>query len=265
MRIVEVGGVLRSDMRIHRIGHAVRRIRADNRITPIIAWNDMLVDAHIRHIEDETERIDRIDIPIVTYLQHVVLKTGVVMRIGVVLERRRLAGCLEVHIILRIDLRQLGKGIGFFAAIVKIQRCVLGIQPSVHIAKIHTSVGGREHTIKTTHHIALGLDIDDTALTGRIVFGGRIGDNLYLLDRVAVCTVEHGFQLLAAEVRRFTVYPNLDGLTVHGDIAVLIDTHTGRTAKDIISVRTRGKRRRTHVHHELVHLAFDQRLLGFHL
>ena len=96
--------------------------------------------------------------------------------------------------------------------------------------EIHTSVARRQHSVQTFHHIALGLDIDDTALSGRIVFGTRVGDDLDLLNRVSVRSIKHGLQLLSAEVRWFAVNVYLNGLAIDGDISVLVDTHTRRTA-----------------------------------
>ena len=139
------------------------------------------------------------------------------------------------------------------------------IQPTLDIAEIHAAITGRKHTIEAFHHIALGLDIDNTTLPRRIVFSRRIGDDFYLLYRVAVGSVQHGFELLAGEVGRLAVHPNLNGFTVHGNVAVFVDTHTRRTAEDIISVRTRRKGRSGDIHHQLIHLTFDERLLGFYL
>ena len=236
--VVEVRRVLRSFETILRIRRTVRRVRALNKIGRVASGHNMLIDIHERHLKDESEGIERVDIPIVADLEHVVLEIEVVVRIGVILQSRRLAVGLKVNVILRKDLRELAEGIGLLAAVVEHEGEHLLIQPTLDIAEIHATITGRKHSVKAFHHIALGLDIDDTALPRRIVFGGRIGDDLNLLDGVSVRSIEHGFELLTGEVGRFAVHPNLHGFTVHGNITVLVDADTRCTTEDIVSVRT---------------------------
>ena len=153
---------------------------------------------HIGHLKDKTERIERVDVPIVTHLKHVILKIYVVVRVRIVLEQRCLAVTFKIDIIIRIDLRQLPESIRFFSPIIKHKREHFLTQPTVDIREIHASITGRKHSVQTAHHIAFGLDIDDTSLTGSVVFGGRIRDDFDLLNRIAVCSIEHRFELLAA-------------------------------------------------------------------
>ena len=238
MGVVEVRRVLRSFEAVLRIGGTIRRIRTLDKIGRVTSRHNMLIDIHERHLKDESEGVERVDIPIVSDLEHVVLEIEVVVRIGVILQSRRLAVRLIINIVLRKDLCELSESVGLLAAVVKHEGEHLLIQPAFDIAEIHATITGREHTVEAFHHIALGLDIDDTTLPRRIVFGGRIGDDLNLLDSVSVRAVKHGFELLTGEVRRLAVHPNLHGFTVHGNIAVLVDADTRRTAEDIVPVRT---------------------------
>ena len=130
-----------------------------------------------------------VDVPVVTHLHHVVLKTDVVTRFGLTCQSRCLPVGLQVHIVLRVHLCQLTEGIGFLTAVVQIERHHIHVQPSFDVAEIHTSVRGTQHTVQPLAHVSFGLDVDDTALTRCVVFGTRVGDDLDLLDRVAVRTV----------------------------------------------------------------------------
>ena len=247
--VVEVRRVLRGFESILGIGGTIRGVRALDHIGGVASGHNMLVHVHERHLKDETEGIERVDIPVVAYFEHVVLEIHGVIRIGIVLEERRLAVRLKINIILRKDLRELAECIGFLTAVVEHKRKHFLTQPALDITEIHAAITGRKHSVKALHHVALGLDIDDTTLPRGIVFSGRIRDNLYLLYRVAVRTVQHGFELLAGEVGRFAVHPNLDRFTVYGNIAVFVDADTRRATKDIVSVRTSRKRRSRDVHH----------------
>ena len=225
----------------------------------------MLVHVHERHLKNKSKRVERIHIPVVTDLQHVVLEIDVVVRIGVILQCRRLARRLKIYIVLREDLRELTESIGFLSAVIEHEREHFLVQPAFDIPEIHSSITGRKHSVQTFHHIPFGLDIDDSALTRSVVFGRRIRDNFDLLYRVSVCSVQHGFELLTAEVRRLAIHINLHRFTVYGNISVLVNPHTGRTTENIISVRTGSQRRSRDVHHQLVHLPLNKRFLGFHL
>ena len=225
----------------------------------------MLVHIHIRYLKDKTERVERVNIPIVAEFEHVVMEGNIVVGIGIVLQRGCLAVGLKIDIVLRKDLRQLAERVCFLAAVIEHKRDHILIQPALDIAEIHASVTGRKHTIEAFHHIALGLDINNPTLPRRIVFGRRIGDNFDFLNRVAIGTIKHGLELLSGEVGRLAIHPNLNGFTVYGNVSVFVNTHTRRTAEDIISVRTRRKGRSGDIHHQFVHLTFDKRFLGFYL
>ena len=265
MRVVDIRSVLRGFEAVLRLRCAVGRVRSDDDIGIVTTGHNTLIHIHIRHLQNESERIERVDVPIVADLEHIVLEIRTVSGTRITLNSRRFAVGLKLDIILRKDLRELPERVGLLPAIIKVERDHVHLQPTVDIAEVHTSVAGRQHTVQTFHHIAFGLDIDDTTLPACIVFGRRIGDDFDLLDGVSVRSVEHGLELLSAQVRRLSVHVYLDRFTVHGNVAVFVDSHTGRTTEDIISVRACRQGRCTHVDHQLVHLAFNQRFLGLHL
>ena len=122
MRIVEVRRMLRRLDLGAGVAHALtNRIGSFHRIGEIPAVNDLLIHPHIGHLENETEGVDRVDIPIIAYLQHIILEIHRIAGIGIVLQSRGFAVCLEVNIILRKYLCELTKGIGFLAAVVKVE------------------------------------------------------------------------------------------------------------------------------------------------
>ena len=129
MGIVEVRRVLRGFEAVLGIRRTVRRVRALNQIGRVTSGHNMLVHIHERHLKDESEGVERVDIPIVTDLEHVILEIRGVIRIRVVLEERRLAVGLKVDIILRKDLRELSERIGFLATVVEHEGEHLLIQP----------------------------------------------------------------------------------------------------------------------------------------
>ena len=263
--IVEVGGMLRRPHAVLRLGRTVDRVRRRIYVGAVTFRHDLLLDVHIRDLQDKTERIGRVDIPVVAHLHHVVLEAQVIARTGITLHRGRLAIRLKLDIVLRIHLGQLTEGIGLLAAVVEVERNHIHLQPTLHIAEIHSSVAGRQHTVQTLHHVALGLDIDDSTLTAGIVFRRWIRDNLYLLDRITVRTVEHSFELLTAQIRGLAIDVYLHRLAIDRNVAVLINTHTRCTTQNVVTVRPRSQRRLAHVNHQFVHLALYQRTLGFHL
>ena len=77
---------------------------------------------HIRYLQNKTESIDRVDVPIVADLEHVILKIHVIVRVRIVLEQRCLAVTFKIDIIIRIDLRQLSESIRFFSPIIEHKR-----------------------------------------------------------------------------------------------------------------------------------------------
>ena len=121
MRIVEVRRMLRRLDLGAGVAHALtNRIGSFHRIGKIPAVNDLLIHPHIGHLENETEGVDRVDIPIIAYLQHIILEIHRIAGIGIVLQRRGLAISFEVNIILRKYLCELTKGIGFLSAVIEI-------------------------------------------------------------------------------------------------------------------------------------------------
>ena len=75
MGIVKVRGVLRRLYLRTGVAHALTHgIRSFHRIGIVTAIDDPLIRLHIRHLKDKTECIDRVDIPIVTHLDHVILE-----------------------------------------------------------------------------------------------------------------------------------------------------------------------------------------------
>ena len=143
MRIVEVRRMLRRSDLGAGVAHALtNRIGSFHRIGEIPAVNDLLIHPHIGHLENETEGVDRVDIPIVTHLHHIILEIHRIARIGIVLQRRGLAISFEVNIILRKDLSELAEGIGFLAAIVEVKRYHIHLQPSLDIAEVHPAICG---------------------------------------------------------------------------------------------------------------------------
>ena len=123
MGIVKVRGVLRRLYLRTRMAYAFANgIRSLDRIGIVTAIDDPLVHLHIRHLKDKTECVDRVDIPIVTHLHHIILEIHRIAGIGIVLQRRGLAISFEVNIILRKDLGELAEGIGFLAAVIKVER-----------------------------------------------------------------------------------------------------------------------------------------------
>ena len=121
-------------------------------------------------MQNKTERVYRINIPIVSEFEHIILKIKVITGIRVVLNRlfgayfRYRSAGLEIHVILGINLRELAEGIGLFSAIIEVKRDHFVIQPAFDVAEIHTAIPRRKHSVEAFHHVAFGLDIDDTTL-----------------------------------------------------------------------------------------------------
>ena len=130
--------------------------------------------------------------------------------------------------------------IGFLAAEVEVERHHIHLQPAFDIAEVHASVTGTEHAVQSAHHVPFGFYIDYTSLSAGIVLGGWIADDLNLLYCIAVRTVEHGFELLSAQVGRFAVHIHLHAFAVDGYVSVLIDAHSGCTAKNVVAVGAGG-------------------------
>ena len=65
VREVEVRRVLRSLRRSIRSGTTERRVRTYNGITDVTVIDDVLLDSHVRNLQNETEGIGIINIPIV--------------------------------------------------------------------------------------------------------------------------------------------------------------------------------------------------------
>ena len=121
MRIVEVRRMLRRSDLGAGVAHALtNRIGSFHRIGEIPAVNDLLIHPHIGHLENETEGVDRVDIPIIAYLQHIILEIHRIAGIGIVLQSRGFAISFEVNIILRKDLGELAEGIGLLSAVIEI-------------------------------------------------------------------------------------------------------------------------------------------------
>ena len=159
-------------------------------------------------------------------------------------------------------LRHLAESVGFLAAVVEVQRHGIHLDILLHIAIVHASVCGGQHTVQATHHVALHLDVDDTSGATGVVLGRRVADNLDFLNHVAVCTVQHRLELVSAEVRRSSVHIYLNALAIDGDVAVSVDAHARCPTQDVVAVAACSQRRLTHVHHQFVHLLLDKRALG---
>ena len=191
MRVVQVRRVLRCLILRMRDRDTPCRVSRRNIVRPCLIplRIAVLIHLHVRYLQDESQGVLLVDVPVVSHLHHVVLKTDVVSRFRQAFRHRRLAVRGKIHIVLRVHLRQLTEGIGLLSTVVQIERYHIHVQPSFDITEIHTSVTGTQHTVQTLHHVPLRLDVDDSAGSGRIVFGTRVRDDLYLLNRVAVRSV----------------------------------------------------------------------------
>ena len=142
--IVEVRRVLRSFKTVLRIGRTVRRVCALDHVGGVTSGHNMLVHVHERHLKDEAECIERVDIPIVTDLEHVILEIHGIIRIGVVLQRRRFAVRLKINVVLRKDLGELSESVRLLAAVIEHEREHFLIQPTFDIAEIHAASHNRQ-------------------------------------------------------------------------------------------------------------------------
>ena len=222
---------------------------------------------HERHLDNKTQRIFLVNIPVVAEFCHIVLEAAVVIRIVVafssVPERVGIGAALfaRLHLV-GIELREVKSGIGFLGAIVQVQREHIHILPFFDIAKIHASIGGTEETIQPLHHIALEFDIDDTARPRRIVLGGRIGDNLNFLYRVAVRAFKHRLQLLTAQVGRTPINIDSHRFAIYCHIAILIHIYAGGFLQNIFAIATCRKRRIADIEYQLIELSLHQGTLA---
>ena len=271
VRKVQICSVLRrTHTRLRCRRAAARRVRALNHIRVVPTLHDVLMHVHVRHLQDESERVHRIDVPVIAHLHHVVLKIKPVARPRVDACRRcRLAGRyrarrFQAHVVLGKHLRQLTESVRLLAPIVQVQRHHIRLEVTVHVAVIHSAVIGRKHPVQSAHHVTLHLDVDDSPRTARIVLGRRVADDFNLLNHVTVGAVQHRFQLVAAQVRRPAVNPDLHRLAVDRDVTVFVDTHTRSATQDVVAVTARSQWRLTHVHHQFVHVLLDERTFGFH-
>ena len=88
--IVDVSRVLRCLQSVARLGYAVDGVIALDGPGVVASGDNRLADIHIRHLQDKSQSIGGVDVPVVAYLQHIILETKVVTRSGVVLQRRGL-------------------------------------------------------------------------------------------------------------------------------------------------------------------------------
>ena len=238
MCIVDIGCMLRRfEMRLSSCITA-SSIIANYGISIVSTIHNLLLDIHIRHLQNKTKRIDGIYIPIIPHFEHIVLEVHSISRIGVVFESRCFAVGLIVNVILRIDLRELSKSISFFSAVVEVKRYHIHLQIPFDIIEIHSSVAGGKHTIQTFGHVAFGLNVDNSSLSACIIFSRWIRDNFYFFDGISVGSIEHCFELLSAKVGWLSVNPNLHRFSIDGNVSILIYAHAGSAPQDVVSVRT---------------------------
>ena len=250
MRVVQVRRVL---LRANRISQDRHRVLNDIvphlRIAPAVSFGHILPHNHKRRLENKAESVLFVDEPIVANLCHIILKITHILRLIIPLRAclRQRVQCLAAHlhmdVLVHIELRQRREGVGLLRAVVQVQREHLSVLPFLYIPVVHTAVTGSQCAIQTLHHVALGLDVDDTALPRRVVFRRGVRDNLYLLYRAAVRAFQHGFQLVAAQVRRTPVDIHFHRLAVHRYIPVLVHLHTRRFLQQVLAVAARRKRR----------------------
>ena len=100
---------------------------------------------------------------------------------------------------------------------------------------------GAYGAVETRRAVAFHHQVDDTRRTFRTVFGGRIGDDFYLLNRSGRHLLEHLTAVVAVQSGRLTVDPDLHVLAVtQTDISFLIHFHR----RDVLQhVRYRCTRR----------------------
>ena len=137
---VQVRRVLWSTQAVVRVRVTARRVRALNDVGIIAAINNALIHLHIRNLQNKAERVQRVDIPVVTHFHHVVLEADIVAGDRIALQCRRLAVRLIIAIVIGIDLRQLAERVGLLAAIIEIERDHIHLQIALHVAEIHTSI-----------------------------------------------------------------------------------------------------------------------------
>ena len=137
---VQVRRVLWRTKTVVRVRVTARRVRALNDVGIIAAINNALIHLHIRNLQNKSERIQRIYIPVVTHFHHVVLEADIVAGDRIALQSRRLAVGLIIAIVIGIDLRQLAERVGLLAAIIEIERDHIHLQIALYVSKIHTSI-----------------------------------------------------------------------------------------------------------------------------
>ena len=80
------------------------------------------------------------------------------------------AGNIGVTVTGKIDLSQLQVRVRFFCAVVEVCIQEIALFVVTVLTVIHTRIETSDRTVQTFHHVALCLDVDDTALTCRIIF-----------------------------------------------------------------------------------------------
>ena len=164
----------------------------------------------------------------------------------------------ELHRIVVEALVNAEQGADFLGAVVEIEPETLLPRGLAYFAEVHCTASKSEGTVESLEDGFLGFDVDDSALSCRIVLGGRMFHQFESVYAFTVGAAKQGLEAFAVNIGWAAVNPYLDALAVEFDVAVLVDGYSRGFFDQVKCVAALGEGALGDIHYHLVDLHFDE-------